>query len=716
MRRAIISLILLIAVFPIAVLAQAPDEGGGMDAMEEPREGEAGGNAALLESESLLPQGGFDNNPAAATDPGGWVAESLGDGAWALDRDLKLAGAAALRVTPGTAAVTVASAEASVTDEFRTAAASVTAKGEGAVKAALRWHGAGQVVREDALRALAPMSNGWRRFILNEIEKPAGADTVVLVLTTEPHNGESAWWDTAQITASFERTPKFGLHFNQVGYTVGAPKYCTAYSNFAPIESKLELIDASGAVAFSAAVDEPVRIADAEGRDWGFFFLRCDFGSFNEPGTYTARITLDGRTVDSGSLQIDRDLLWERLTPVILQQFYFMRAGVDIPDFHSAWHKDDATDPEDGTALELAGGWYDDGLLSKADNAGLLWRLAQAYQVAKWRFDADSTGKVMTEELAWGADFVRRLAARQGICYSGVVATPQYGGAPGQDTDNRPGTGDERKAMRAGDAAAVTAALAACSRLLTDTAPLVETATRLLDGATQGQNKATYFDAAMNLYLATKDASIGARAQELFPGVDVNYIESVVAHDDEFGTFSSVELANKTIARADGYLRFVRNPFGVCARGEQSRPVYFLGAGGSLEGNSAYILEAAEAVARAYRFSPKPEYIAFIHDQFNWLLGNNPFGVCLIEGAGQTRLPAYSSLLLNGGVGRGAAPGAIANGIGPRGAGDDRPFLDMREAGVPEVRTNGYSLKNNALALSTLAHLNRFRYKTMTPH
>lgn len=703
---------LILAVFPFAALGQAPDVSDGTDAVEEPLEGEGGEDAALLESENLLPQGGFDNNPAEATEPDGWVAESLGDGKWALDRETKLAGAAALRVTPGAAPATVATAEAAITDELRTAAAVVMAKGEGATKAVLRWRGAGQVVREDALRALPPMSNGWRRFVLNEVERPEGAESVAIILTTEPRNGEATWWDTAQITGNFARTAKLGLYYNQVGYTIGAPKFCTAYSNFAPVESSFELVDAMGEVAFSGAAGTPARIADAEGRDWGYYYFRCDFSTFDLPGTYTLRVRLDGKKAEAANIQIDRDLLWQRLMPLMLQQFFFMRAGTDVPNFHTAWHKDDAVDPEDGSALELAGGWYDDGLLSKRDNAGLLWRLAQAYQVAKWRFDEDDNGKAITEELAWGADFVRRLGAREGVCYSGVLAKADYNGAPGRDTDNAPGTGDERKAVRAEDGAAVAAGLAACARLLVDKAPLIEVAGRLLDGAAEGQRTATFFDAAMNLYLATKEERFGTRAQEFFPGVDVNYIESVIAHDDEFGTFSSVELASKTIARADGFLRLARNPFGVCARGGQGRAVYFLGEEGSLDGNSAYILEAAEAVARAYRFSPKPEYTAFVYDQFNWLLGNNPFGVCLVEGAGETRLHTYSSVFLNGGVARGAAPGAIANGIGPKAAGDDRPFLDLREEGTPEARTNGFSLKSNALAISALAHMNRFRYKT----
>lgn len=710
MRRVRLNLILLSAILPVVALAQAPDESVGMDAMEDSLEGESGEDAALLESEGLLPKGGFDNDPEHATEPAGWVAESLGDGAWALDRETKLAGAAALRVTPGAASAVVASEEVAVSDELKTAAAVVMAKGEGAANAVVRWRGAGQVIREDALRALPAMSNGWRRFVLNEVEPPDGAESVALVLTTEPHNGERVWWDTAQITGNLARTPKIGLYYNQVGFTAGAPKFCTAYANFAPVQSSFELIDSMGDVAFTGMIGSPVRISDAEGRDWGYFFLRCDFSAFDLPGSYTLRVTLDGKQAESGVVQIDHNLLWQRLMPLLLQQFYFMRAGVDVPNFHSAWHKDDAVDPEDGAPVELAGGWYDNGLLSKQDNAGLLWRLAQAYQVAKWRFDEDDNGKAITEELAWGADFVRRLGAREGVCYAGVPAKAEYSGAPGLDTDNTPGTGDERKALRAADGAAVAAALAACARLLPDKAPLVETAGRLVDSAAKGS--AIFFDAAMNLYLTTKEERFGTRAQELFPGVDADFIESVIAHDDEFGTFSSVELANKTIARADGFLRLARNPFGVCARGGQNRAVYFLDEGGSLEGNSAYILAAAEAVARAYRFSPKPEYAAFVYDQFNWLLGNNPFGVCLIEGAGETRLRAYSSLFLNGGVARGAVPGAIANGIGPKAAGDDRPFLDLREDGTPEVRTNGYSLKSNALAVSTLAHMNRFRYKT----
>ena len=713
MRCAKWFLFLLVTILPIMAIGQAADVANDPGAADESTEGES--DMDRLESESMLPQGGFDNDPETATEPKGWRKETLEGGAWALDRETKLAGAAALRVTPGAGAATVASLEIPVTDELKTAAASVAGRGEAGTKALLRWTGAGQVVREDALRMLPPMPNGWRRFVLNEVERPEGAESVALLLVAEPEHGD-VWWDTAQITGNFARTAKLGVFCNQLGYSIKAPKRFTAYSSFMPMQSSFALIAAGGEAAFTGTLDRPMRITDADGHDWGYFYAQGDLSTFNIPGVYTIRITLDGKTADSGQIEIGDDILWQQLMPLMVQQYFFARSGVEVPNFHEAWHADDAVDPDTGAVAELAGGWYDDGFLSKEDNAGLLWRLAQAYQLAKWRFDEDITGKAVQEELAWGAEFMRRLIGDGSNVYAGVAANPEYNGAPGKDTDNTPASGDERKAIRAQDVSPMASALAAAARHQRDNTALIEAAKQAVESAVaRGVHTPALFDAAMNLYLITMDPAIGQRAQELFPGPLPEYLENVLAHDDEFGTASTVQGSLAVTGPADELVRLSKNPFGVCARTWKSRPVFFLNDANALDGNTQYILEAAETVAKAYRFNPRPDYVAFIHDQFNWLLGNNPLGVCLVEGTGHVHVPRYASLLLNGSARRGATPGAIANGIAAAGPGDDRPFFDMREEGMPEMRTNGYSLRSNALAISTLAHLNRFRFKTLIP-
>lgn len=715
MMRKVVILLSWTVLTAIVVTAQEP-------ALSVSPTAEAPAEDAISESLPLLPLGGFDRVAAGAAQPLGWTAEGEGD--WLHDTEVKLTGPGALKVMPGDAKLSVCSETVEVTPELRSVSGSVMAKGDGAAAAVLRWANQDGVVREDALTAAAPGANGWRRFNLSESEPPEGAERLTLVLTTEAREGAAAWWDGAQLYGNYERTPLVGLYYNQVGYEPQGPKCFTAYSNFAPATATFEVLSDIGEPVYSGTLEAPQRITDVNGRTWDYYYLRGDFSEYSGSGGHSIRVTMDGHVADSESFEIARELMWEKVTPVALNHFGFQRSGAEIPNFQPAFHQDDAVDAETQQALPLAGGWYDDGRCAKLTNSFVLWKLVQAYDAAAWRFDtldADRDGDSdMLDELLWGADFVRRLVSQEGAVYLGVQATPDYAGAPGKDTDNTPGTGDERKAVRTDDDTFHLAALACLARHVEDKQPLVDAVAKALERDLAANRRGPgQFAAAMNLYLATREEHFGALAQELFPGVDIEFVDSVNAHDDEFGTFSTVEIGLKFTAKADALLRLANNPFGVCTYGPANRPVYFSGPDGkdgAAEGNTRYILEAAEHVARTYRFAPKPEYLRFIWDQINWLLGNNPYGLCLIEGLGHKQPPAYHDLHVFAGVRRGAVPGTIARGIGPKGPGDDRPYFDMRDVELPEARTNAGDIRNNALVISTLGHLNRFRYKTLPPH
>jgi len=715
MMRKVVTLFSLVVLAPAVVAAQEPAPPVSQ-AAEDPAQD------TISESLPLLPLGGFDRAAAGATQPLGWTAEGEGD--WLQDAEVKLTGPGALKVMPSTGKLCVFSETVVVTPDLASVSGSVMAKGDGATAAVLRWNNADGIVREDALTAAAPGANGWRRFNLPESEPPDGADRLTLVLTTEAREGAAAWWDGAQLYGNYERTPQAGVYCNQVGYEPQGPKRFTAYCNFAPAAASFEVLSDIGEPVYSGTLEPPQRITDINGRTWEHYYLRGDFSEYHGSGSHSIRVTMDGHAAQSESFEIARELMWEQVVPVALNHFALQRSGAEIPNFQPAFHQDDAVDAETQVALPLAGGWCDDGRCAKLTNPFVLWKLAQAYDAAAWRFntlDTDQDGKSdMINELLWGADFVRRLVSQETAVYQGVQATPGYAGASGKDTDNTPGTGDERKAMRTDDDTFHLAALACLARHVEGKQPFVDAVANALERDLAANRRGPgQFAAAMNLFLATREERFGAMAQELFPGVVVEFVDSVNAHDDEFGTFSTVEIGLKFTAQADALLRLANNPFGVYTYGPANRPVFFSGPDGkdgAAEGNTRYILEAAEHVARTYRFAPKPEYLQFIWDQLNWLLGNNPYGLSLVEGLGHKQPPAYHDLHVFAGVRRGAVPGTIARGIGPKGPGDDRPYFDMRDVELPEARTNAGDIRNNALAISTLAHLNRFRYQVQPPH
>ena len=115
---------------------------------------------------------------------------------------------------------------------------------------------------------------------------------------------------------------------------------------------------------------------------------------------------------------------------------------------------------------------------------------------------------------------------------------------------------------------------------------------------------------------------------------------------------------------------------------------------------------AAADVARAYRYKPDPKYLAFILDQFNWVLGNNPFGICFVEGVGANPLPAYANP--DARYPRGVPAGAVAFGIAAQGS-VDAPSLEPEGPEVISARSAGCPMENSLVFLDALANLKRIR-------
>ncbi|NOX67500.1 MAG: hypothetical protein GXO85_17275, partial [Chlorobi bacterium] len=106
--------------------------------------------------------------------------------------------------------------------------------------------------------------------------------------------------------------------------------------------------------------------------------------------------------------------------------------------------------------------------------------------------------------------------------------------------------------------------------------------------------------------------------------------------------------------------------------------------------------------------------LKFIYDQYNWILGNNPYDISMMEGIGSRFAPSYHHRYVLGGVKRGAVPGGIVNGIVWRNIGDDRPFFDMSGKDIPYYASNEFWLPHNTnylKALVRLQEINQLREK-----
>ncbi|HIO46472.1 TPA: hypothetical protein EYN23_03845 [Candidatus Poribacteria bacterium] len=76
--------------------------------------------------------------------------------------------------------------------------------------------------------------------------------------------------------------------------------------------------------------------------------------------------------------------------------------------------------------------------------------------------------------------------------------------------------------------------------------------------------------------------------------------------------------------------------------------------GGTSMGTNSNLLYAAITMGKAYKYKNDPRYLGFMYDQLNWILGNNPFNISLMEEQGSAFPTTYHHRYLFGGVDRGA--------------------------------------------------------------
>ncbi|MCL4692946.1 MAG: glycoside hydrolase family 9 protein, partial [Candidatus Hydrogenedentes bacterium] len=563
-----------------------------------------------------------------------------------------------------------------------------------AVSAYLRWMGDRGELRVDALQSAAE-SEGWRALAGAGIQPPENAEWVQLVCTT-PASDTEIRWDDATIMAHYDERPLIKPAVNQVGYDIGAPKRFTAWSNFVgESPATFALVNESGTVAFEGELTHEGRITGAYGNDWGNEYWRGDFSAFDEPGTYRVRVTIDEASGESWPFAISEDRIWAKTAEPAYQFFYYQRCGMEVPGFHGACHLDDAVSPDGERQYSLSGGWHDAGDYNTYNNAPYVYGLLRAYEARTDAFNAidrDGNGQSdFLDEISWGADLMRRMIAPDGSSRGDISSGYGFWGPPELETDNIPNTGDERRirgAESGNDPANHLAAAAKIARFVEPNDAYVEAAKQAFAWrAERGSRDARQLSAALDLYTLTGEAAYADAARALLPEVGYGDAAIVERYDEIFNEDHSAQVRDAYVARADAILALANNPFGVYMYGAPDNPTFFgtpPETGGWHVGNSSHVLEAANTAAIAYRYTGDTRYLAFVYDQLNWILGNNPYDLCLMEGVGSRHPPTYHHRYAMAGVPRGAVPGSVVNGITWRAPGDDRPHFDMRGLDIPD--------------------------------
>jgi hypothetical protein len=174
--------------------------------------------------------------------------------------------------------------------------------------------------------------------------------------------------------------------------------------------------------------------------------------------------------------------------------------------------------------------------------------------------------------------------------------------------------------------------------------------------------------------------------------------------------FSDDPLTPKIKALLQAFLpRFIaeaENPLGISK--QKLGPDRYFFEPSSTMGTNMEFCTRAWAALMMYRLLHDRSAWNYAMDQFDFVLGKNPYNLCMMEGLGSNNPPRYHHRYnAIPGKERGAVPGAIPNGFVRDIAGLDRPGFDMSTGGrqAPSYRTSEPWLMHNVLFMLAMTAL-----------
>ena len=532
----------------------------------------------------------------------------------------------------------------------------VTASGPGDARAQVLWMAGDRIIETVTLREAPPSPTGPRRFNLSESMRPAGASAARIVLVRLAEGAEPFCWQTARLSGLFTYTPEVSLLYNRLGYEQVAPKHFTVYANFPATSGRFYLENAVGDRVYQGILGDGKHIQGADGAHWEGYYFQGDFTDYEEEGDHTLTVLVEDYPPLSAPVTIRFNLFWEEAFLPVVLPFRNHRA-------------EDMT--EDGF-IRL---WNDPGVNAGSD-AALLWSLVQSWSILRGRFAQEPPLLALEEEAFHGAGRIADWILQGNAAR--VIAHEDYG--------------------------LYLNALSCIVRYRKEAGNIMKAAQLLLTPSREQKRPGAWcFCAALDLYAATGEKVWLEYAKEIYPGITLERVESLLDFEGLTDAPVTQHLKETFAKLADPLLTAADNPFGLVRSGELGGRGFFTwsaGAGRPLLGNNARLFAAMHTVAQAYRYSAQKEYLVFVYDQLNWLFGNNPFGACLVTGICSSDEPAPIPADTR-------EAGLVLHGIGPHDAGSDTPrfYADSRERLNED--TQGSSLQNNAQYLRALAFLKR---------
>ena len=595
-----------------------------------------------------------------------------------------------------------------------------------------------QVLRADAGPAVE--EEEWTRVTSGILEPPENAGLLRPVLVVRKKSatagGETTGWFD-KICVQTEEAPFLRVTVNQVGYETEGPKCAIVLSNFFPTEQpsgEFAVIDPKGNEVLRSEISCDGRMYGEKETDWEWYFWRADFSSLKAEGTYRIRAKLGGKESVSFPFQIGSDVLFRETAAIDVDFFFVQRCGCEVPGWHAPCHLDDAK-LQDGSHRDFVGGWHSAGDYNKLNweygDGGVVYALVNAAESAPdyfKEFDRDGDGVLdVLDEAWWGAKYLAKLQI------------PETGGLPNhieqgpnrktwmnwcppeKTTDNIVGTADDPIVQPGeGNSPLAIGAWARLSRILEGRGvsnDYLERAIRLWDHATNG---GTSFSSPLVL-ISTVDLYLVTR-EERYLDFCRRSVEGILSQGDPEGqipggygntgdipaaalSYFALKLPDEPLvarvkARLESHLPHflseAKNPLGLMMQ-KTGPDGYFLDPTSAL-GCNYQICSRAWSALMVYRVLGDRRAWEYAADQLDFILGRNPYDLCMMEGKGSFNLPRYHHRYITiPGHERGAVPGAIPNGFVRDLGGNDRPGVDLSTGGrlYPSYRTNEPWLVHN---------------------
>jgi hypothetical protein len=573
-------------------------------------------------------------------------------------------------------------------------------------------------LRRDGVAEPTRSEAGWELFAV-QADRPDDACQVQLVIETDAQ--QPLYVDDVVLT--MQRAPQRQLLVDQLGYETASQTKSVV------LQSSTPLADLPMARVVDVATAEEVLTVPWVDRGylptWDRYHWTADFSELDRPGRYVITLGPQRDATTSAPFSIRDDLVVAETGELAYRFYYYQRCGIEVPGFHAACHLDDAR-LADGKWVDLTGGWHDAGDYNKYNGltpeAVESLMLAYHFKPARFdRWDRDQNGRAdILDEAWWGAQLLSKMLDPKTLELRAAVSSGyRYWGPPEKETDNRPGTGDERPVQPGnGDTSHCVAGFALLGKYLAagDDSQASAAAQGYLGIAKRMYAKTGGgLDRLVPLEIATANdpyrQAARRRAEQLLDqqgdGAVVGFRElglMAIAFPEEPLVTRIRPLAARRVAELQ---TLCDATFGIARRpGPDGQWVYcrpYADVNDWYVGETSHRLDVAiDALIAARLGQSAGRKIA--ENQVHWLLGRNPLGVSMMEGVGSRFVPQYHHRYnAIAGNPRGAVPGALINGFVRAWPAIDRPWLDLHGQPNADYHSNEPWLLHNNRWLVLLA-------------